>query len=164
MEGAKQCTKCQCVKPLADFTKHVHGPGGFNWWCRLCTNTVNKQWRVANPEKQRYEGSWQHRNPEWRRKNLSDKYRALKQKVLRAYGSRCATCGFEDERALQLDHVHENGAEDRRKRTPLQRLQQIVADNYPDDYQILCANCNTIKACERGTLRFTSTETCNGET
>lgn len=155
VDGNRECRSCQVVKPVAEFPKHRKCHQGLSARCFLCTRRDNKLWRDANPDKQRYRGSWQQRNPEWRRQNLSTKYRSLKTQVFHAYGGKCKLCGFADDRALHIDHVLENGADDRRKRTPLQRLSAIVQDGFPADYQLLCANCNTIKSCEAGTLRYT---------
>ena len=72
-------------------------------------------------------------------------------KVIEALGARCKTCGFEDRRALQIDHVNGGGQSDRRERGygngySYGFCKKILAD--PDfllKYQILCANCNWIK-------------------
>ena len=39
--------------------------------------------------------------------------RKLKRMVLEAYGESCANCGFDDYRALHIDHIDNNGAEER---------------------------------------------------
>lgn len=75
--------------------------------------------------------------------------------VFEHYGHCCARCGFSDIRAIHVDHVNEDGADERRKLTPLQVVQKIVRLGFPDSYQLLCANCNTIKGVEAGTLRRT---------
>lgn len=65
---------------------------------------------------------------------------------------RCSVCGFEDIRALTIDHIKNNGAEERRKLfgdrlyagTTFYRW--LRKNNYPENgYQILCFNCNIIK-------------------
>lgn len=155
INGRRECRSCRVIRPLSEFWKHKKCHQGYSPTCKVCGRAANKAWRLANPDKQRYQGSWQQRNPQWRQKNLSDKYRALKQQILLAYGLRCNQCGFSDVRALHIDHVHENGAADRRRFTALQRMTAIIRLGFPHDYQLLCANCNTIKACEAGTLRFT---------
>jgi hypothetical protein len=68
-------------------------------------------------------------------------YRAL---GIRAYGGACVCCGERDISFLQLDHVHNDGAEERRrtKRSPWALAR---AQGYPPRYQLLCANCNMAK-------------------
>lgn len=65
-------------------------------------------------------------------------------------GGRCARCGFEDPRALQIDHVHGGGVRE------IKRLGGNRSKFYariletPERYQLLCANCNWIKRVEQG--------------
>ena len=64
-------------------------------------------------------------------------------------GGQCEHCGFNDSRALQIDHVNGGGCHDRKvqKRRGVSPMQEIFAN--PDKYQLLCANCNWIKRWER---------------
>ncbi len=80
----------------------------------------------------------------------------LKRDVFSHYGSGvCAVCGFSDIRALQLDHVNHDGADQRRLvgrvRTAAGTTfyRWLRRTGYPSGYQILCANCNWIKEWER---------------
>lgn len=76
-------------------------------------------------------------------------------KVIDAYGGRCQVCGIDDLDVLQLDHVHNDGARDRQKTPYYAMLNNIIAKQFPDSYQILCANCNWKK-------RFLGGETPRG--
>ena len=76
--------------------------------------------------------------------------RKLKLKVFEYYGNKCATCGFTDMRALQIDHIDNNGAEERKSLggqnfSGWKFYKYLIDNNYPDGYQTLCANCNMIK-------------------
>ncbi len=58
----------------------------------------------------------------------------------------CKRCGFDDYRALQVDHVNGGGQAEVRNtkfRNP-ERYAKHIAKN-PKNYQLLCANCNWIK-------------------
>lgn len=69
----------------------------------------------------------------------------LKEQLYAKYGKRCANCGFEDARALQIDHVYNDGHADRKKgENSRQRIRNAINDT-EGRYQILCANCNWIK-------------------
>ena len=70
-------------------------------------------------------------------------YQRLRNAVLILYHPCCRQCGFDDRRALQVDHIYGEGGKDYRKKGPRGVL--IDALRYPRRYQILCANCNTIK-------------------
>ena len=56
----------------------------------------------------------------------------------------CKRCGFTDIRALQIDHVYGGG---HKKTHNASMLLKQIKEN-PNDFQILCANCNWIKRVE----------------
>jgi len=72
----------------------------------------------------------------------------LHEKVFDLLGRKCRRCGFEDARALQIDHVGGNGAEERRIYTSPTKFYKHVLEVEGVGYQILCANCNAIKRIE----------------
>lgn len=74
--------------------------------------------------------------------------RKLRIKVINTYGGKCKRCGFKDFRALQIDHINGGGTKERKTKSIIQLLYEIVRKNYPKDYQVLCANCNCIKRFE----------------
>ena len=62
-------------------------------------------------------------------------------------GARCALCGFSDLRALQIDHVNGDGAKERQAQCNTKAyLRYILKHLDSGRYQLLCANCNAIKA------------------
>ena len=73
-----------------------------------------------------------------------------RQKCIAVLGGKCVMCGFDDERALCLDHVNGGGTAQRKSISPSQYytvvLNEILAGSI--EYQCLCANCNKIKAIE----------------
>ncbi len=78
---------------------------------------------------------------------------ALKEAALHRYGQRCARCGFEDARALQIDHVENDGAAERavlggQHFSGWKFYAVLEKRGWPDGYQTLCANCNLIKYAE----------------
>jgi len=66
-------------------------------------------------------------------------------------GSKCVRCGFDDRRALQLDHIRGDGTEDRKRFKNIQYMWRYYLD-HPQEarkkLQVLCANCNWIKRYE----------------
>lgn len=72
--------------------------------------------------------------------------RKLRQQVLDYYGNACACCGETIYEFLAIDHVNNDGNIDRANgiRGP-GLVRKIIAENYPDKYQILCHNCNFAK-------------------
>lgn len=89
---------------------------------------------------------------ELRDRNRRDR-RALKVDALHRYGQACTRCGFSDIRALQIDHVDNNGAEERtalggKNFSGHTFYRWLKKQGWPDGYQTLCANCNMIKQME----------------
>lgn len=77
-------------------------------------------------------------------------YRARsRSEAVEKLGGRCCRCGFDDRRALQIDHVNGGGLHDRRTRGQHAPVRDILKDRNLGDYQLLCANCNWIKRAER---------------
>lgn len=80
--------------------------------------------------------------------------RILKDIVLNHYGNECNHCGFSDYRALQIDHINNNGAEERKglggqQVSGWRFYAHLVKTGLPSGYQTLCANCNNIKQWEQ---------------
>ena len=74
-------------------------------------------------------------------------YRDLRCKAMEKHGGRCIRCGFSDWRALQFDHIDGNGRTDRKGVSSIAYMKRILTDS-DGYYQLLCANCNTIKRYE----------------
>jgi hypothetical protein len=72
--------------------------------------------------------------------------RAIRQKVLDRYGNKCVCCGETTYEFLAIDHIHNDGASERKLGIsgPV-LLRKIIAEGYPGRYQILCHNCNFAK-------------------
>jgi len=71
--------------------------------------------------------------------------------LIELLGGTCVNCGFDDVRALQIDHINGDGAEERKKHRG-SLLYKSMLERYIKDpqkfcvnYQLLCANCNWIK-------------------
>ena len=73
-------------------------------------------------------------------------YHKKRNEVLTLFGGECRRCGYSDDvRALCLDHINGDGALDRRKYQGVAWWYQVLKNPDPTRYQLLCANCNTIK-------------------
>lgn len=116
--------------------------------CRECRNARNRRryakdggYRKAlqSKAKTRY-------NPEARKAAYHDARRRAFQ-VLGGYV--CSECGFDDPRALQIDHVNDDGYRRRRNEGELgEALYRRVIKAGGEGFQVLCANCNWVKKAE----------------
>lgn len=95
---------------------------------------VMKRLRDENPEKY---------------KEQSRKAKAKeKLKLFLMYGNRCQLCGFSDMRALSLDHKNNNGNDERKLLGERGVYRRAKTTYMPEEYQILCMNCQFIKRSE----------------
>lgn len=101
-------------------------------------------------DKKAYDAAYRLKNRQLLRDKQKLYRRKLKSQVLDRYGNSCRICGYEDIRALQIDHIENNGSEEReslggKQFSGWRFYQYLVANGLPDGYQTLCANCNIIK-------------------
>lgn len=73
--------------------------------------------------------------------------------TLKILGDKCVHCGYTDPRALQIDHKNGDGAKEftRGYSYHLKVIESFKRNE--DRYQLLCANCNWIKRCEKQEYR-----------
>jgi hypothetical protein len=75
-------------------------------------------------------------------------HKALKDKVFDVFGRECEACGFDDERALTLDHVKNNGAQERLELGERGVYRRALRKEFYMEYRTLCMNCQFIKRIE----------------
>ena len=73
------------------------------------------------------------------------RYLARRQEVIAAYGGQCTCCGETEFVFLAIDHVDNDGAQERTRYTTDQLINRIRKEGFPDRYQVLCHNCNWAK-------------------
>lgn len=134
----KCCGQCHIEKPTSEFHKDKWLNDGLGRVCKLCRSKYVKEYSERNPEKLRAYG---------KANNLR-----LKSLVLGHYSNNkqeCAYCGFDDIRALSIDHINGGGLAHRREiGTNAGFYRWLRQENYPEGYQVLCMNCQFIKRIE----------------
>ena len=77
-----------------------------------------------------------------------DHHNRLREAAIVAYGGKCKCCGDTHKEFLQVDHVNNDGASERRRKgwSSAQLYRKLKNANYPKGYQLLCANCNYAKS------------------
>jgi hypothetical protein len=78
----------------------------------------------------------------------------IRKEIIDLLGGKCNICGFNDIRALQIDHVNDDGKLDRERYNSNMTLYKIILErikNGSKNYQCLCANHNIIKEHKRRT-------------
>lgn len=150
----KQCSKCKKLKKIECFGRDKKTKDGFNYWCRECVNQYSKEWHrkeyLKNPKRFREKTRlWNLKNPK-RKKEISKNWRLkLRTEVLKHYGGgipKCVCCGEKETMFLSIDHINNDGKEDRRKHGSGNTFYYwLRKNNYPKGYQVLCHNCNLAK-------------------
>lgn len=70
------------------------------------------------------------------------RWKKIVQQVFDHYGCVCADCGEKDVDLLQIDHKDGGGNEHRRQIGQGNLYRWLIAQNFPEGFQTLCANCN----------------------
>ena len=121
-----------------------------------------KEWRAANRERSReHSREWRNRKlanatPEEEahiRQTERDKTKRNQDRVRRevyaAYGTVCACCGEAETKFLSIDHINNDGAEERRSgkygSSGSAFYLWLRKNAFPAGYQVLCMNCQVGK-------------------
>lgn len=80
-------------------------------------------------------------------------WRELRERMFVALGgAMCVGCSVTDFRVLQADHINGGGRRHYASFSSNKAYVRYVIDN-PEEFQVLCANCNWIKRHEKGEFR-----------
>ena len=123
----KRCSGCGEFKPRSEFYRHRRGRDGLHCECRSCACRRSRDWLVK-----------------------------LNLEMIHAYGNKCRGCGESDPNALTLDHIFNDGAQERRElrasptsrsgSTNIRIMRKLKKLGWPQDrYQLLCASCQLRK-------------------
>jgi hypothetical protein len=138
MLTSKVCNKCNIRKDLNLFHQHKTTRDGYYHTCKECNNKISKETYHKNKIRSRI-------------LNRLHRFR-LKQEIFNKYGGFiCACCKETEPIFLTLDHMNNNGAEERRIHGNVEKLWSwLKRNNFPEGYQVLCFNCNAGKHLNNG--------------
>lgn len=133
--GHKICGRCLNEKTESDF---ITTKGKISPRCEECRD-YNARWR------------WMKRrtlSPEaLKKEQLSalTRSRGYRTSILAAYGNKCACCGETTPEFLALDHINNDGAEDRKKvgLAGGAFYSHVLKLGCPPTFRLLCHNCNS---------------------
>ena len=122
----------------------------------------DKKWNLENPEKRKairqkcqkkyqwkrnlYAIGWRKRNRQHALELTRKKSEKFKPIVFSHYSNgamKCACCGLNSIHNLTLDH--KNGNNNKNHKGGWQTWEDLVKNNFPDGYQVLCFGCNISK-------------------
>lgn len=119
---------CGRTLPLSDY--YTLGTKYFQSQCKSCAKSYRKFWASKYPARAAFH--------KWLEKQK------LREAALAVLGGCCVVCGNADKRVLQIDHV----AGDRKQDSPNPQTRYRNVKRNPARYQLLCANCHSIKTFE----------------
>lgn len=112
---------------------------------RVCSGGCPACQSRRQQEKEKTPGTSRHTARLGRGKRARANYKA---KVFDHYGRACSRCGFDDMRALTIDHVDQGGFDHKRsngKRFKGAHLYRwLVWNGFPMGFRTLCCNCQSI--------------------
>lgn len=120
--------------------------------CRPCHNKKGQRWRDDNREQANaLSRKWYREQPKRTHEVTSRHRRKLRAETIVEYGGKCTHCGIEDHEVLDLDHIFDDGAVDRKLHLFAYNLYRHLKKlGYPKDrHQLLCKNCNWKKEMRR---------------
>ena len=124
--------------------------------CLICSNKSRKKYdlpRWKREDRKVYQREYMRTVYKAKKQEIDRKYhQRIKKEIFVLLGDRCAICGYSG-LALQVDHVNNDGAFERKKiNSGSSRYWKNILDKIKEgsnEYQLLCANCNTEKELKR---------------
>lgn len=124
----------------------------------LSSTELHRRYRARHPERVREaDRKYRERHSE----ECQKKYRRngrlrnarIRLEVLSHYSGgslHCALCGYDDARALEIDHINGGGTQERKtlKLRGVHFYDWLKKQGYPEGYRVLCCNCNRIASLE----------------
>ncbi|MDE2095668.1 MAG: hypothetical protein KGL39_00295 [Patescibacteria group bacterium] len=87
------------------------------------------------------------------KKRRAESRKQIRLTLITLLGGKCCRCGFDDIRALCIDHINGQGGKERKGRKNLYAYYRAILTRNGEGCQILCANCNAIKRIENKEFR-----------
>lgn len=116
--------------------------------CREYQNAASAKYRARYPERAKAQQiACEARRPGRYADNRRRYTARIRDAIFKKYGDKCVHCGFNDRRALQVDHIDGGGTYERNVvfKNGCNSYWRHVLDDTTGKYQLLCANCNSIK-------------------
>jgi len=143
----KLCSKCNIL--LTKENSYLSDRRKNRSICKQCRKQKTKDWLKKHPLNKK---QYNIRNRKY--------YKSLKRRIMELLGNKCNNCRIGDFRVLQIDHINNNGYEERKKignngggiTQYLYIFKKLKSGS--NDYQLLCANCNQIKKYEYNKSRL----------
>jgi hypothetical protein len=117
-----------------------------NGLCILCYDKI----RAKTPNGRKNQANYRNKHRREIYQRQKEDYLKKRNLMLFILGGKCVRCGFQDIRALQIDHINGGGIKERKLLNTKDFHRKVLKSlkNKENKYQLLCANCNWIKRSE----------------
>jgi len=159
----KTCNICRQTKPISDFSFVKNRNRHMNY-CKSCNNEKFKSYRKRKSYKdyrKKYQQTKKYKEvakkckrqghaKKAHRERMRECRKMMKGEIMLHYGKgqiRCCKCGFDNIKALSIDHISGGGTKHRKalKVSGMQFYNWLRKNDYPAGFQVLCMNCQFIK-------------------
>lgn len=142
--GMKRLSETRYVGKVCE--KHPELGGERLISTRGCVGCKRERWSKLNKARKETPTGIEYAN---RKRESQIKRRELeKDTVFQHYGKQCVVCGFDDERALTIDHKNQRGTDHRmpngKRYTGPWLYRWLIKNGLPEGFRTLCANCQMI--------------------
>lgn len=156
-EGKKQCRVCKKSKDIKKFM--LYDSRGKTYRKNICLR-CEREWQrqhAVKPSTRERSRLWAKRYRERNREAYNErnrKWKAVRREkdrdlIYKSYGGKCSCCGETNSKFFTIDHVNNDGHIQRKEgiyTSGSQFYRDIIKQNFPPIYQILCFNCNLGRA------------------
>jgi hypothetical protein len=112
-------------------------------WCKKC---YRRHYYLNNCNHLKIKAHQHYHNHPEIRKRKKQKRSEQKLVVINHYGGRCICCGEGNIVFLTIDHINGGGTQHLRSLgSDSQFYPWLIRNNFPQDFQVLCMNCNWAK-------------------
>ena len=162
------CPKCGVEKALSEFPPCPRYKDNL-YWCRSCFAYKARYWRKRNPIKARekyYRAYCKCQTSKQELGRLGHQQRKIR--VLTHYsGGKCACvlCGFDNLKALSIDHINGGGLKHRRELgidSGSNFYVWLEKENLPEGFRTLCMNCQYIEHNKRMEEKYVAKKKSDG--
>jgi hypothetical protein len=126
-------TKAQRHKRLGRCSACLNPPAPNKRRCKKCLER-NRLGRIE----------YYKQNKEECKRKVREKRVLLHKAVYDYYGPNCRCCDESESTFLQIDHINNDGYKHRKEIGP-DLIKWLVKNDFPEGFQVLCANCNWSK-------------------
>lgn len=141
---SKLCPKCNTIQPIGNFSKDHTTKTSYRSHCKKCCGIYRKVYYERNRKKLIANVvNWKKDHHSEYLKYMKHYRQKIKIQLMTAYGGKCTCCGESHVEFLTIEHKNRDGqAHKRRLKTSLAIYKEIIKQGFPDQYTVLCMNCN----------------------